>query len=321
LRLGYQSGSAAVNRGGPRARRGFPIVRWTSRWTTFPFAVLPLGCLLAICAAPFGPVRAEPIASASPAAEIPAGAAMRPGETSANVTSPEIVEYFTGDGLRISADYYRPEPLSSEAVVLFHDASGSRSDWRGLCRALAGRGFHVLAPDVWDPSTSKYREAFSGFRGSPKRDEGARAREDVLAAQAFLERTLGGSVSAIVLGGIGRGAALAVLASSQLSRKPAGLLLFEPTPDVSGARSLSILQTLSRPLLVVARAEDPESTPAAWTLYRDSRLDAQFWELSGEDLVPGDLVGRPDICQDLAAWTLETTRKAESTSSRETAGE
>ena len=65
---------------------------------------------------------------------------------SANIVG-KTVQFPSKDGLKITADVYRPTGLASSVIVLFHQARSSRGEYRKIAPELVKLGYMVLAID------------------------------------------------------------------------------------------------------------------------------------------------------------------------------
>ena len=57
------------------------------------------------------------------------------------------VQFASTDGLKMTADVYRPSGLATTVIVLFHQAGSSRGEYRDIAPELVKLGYMVLAPD------------------------------------------------------------------------------------------------------------------------------------------------------------------------------
>jgi dienelactone hydrolase len=75
------------------------------------------------------------------------GFALLLGYGSAAAQSPTTITFPSTDSLTITADVYAPLPPTAPFIVLFHQAGGSRGEYREIGPRLAAMGFNCMAVD------------------------------------------------------------------------------------------------------------------------------------------------------------------------------
>jgi uncharacterized protein len=130
----------------------------------------------------------------------------------------------TADGLEVGAWLVRGEP-GHPCVLLLHGNGGARSAWRPLMQELAGQGHCVLAISL----------RAHGDSDGEVNDFGWSARQDVLAAIAFLEREA--PEHPRVVFGSSLGSAAALFAAREVGTRVQGYVLESPYRDLPTAVS------------------------------------------------------------------------------------
>lgn len=177
---------------------------------------------------------------------------------------PEDVTLRTADGVFIAGTYYRPEqPGSRPAVILLHMLSRNRHDWDAFARALAWRGYAVLAIDLRGHGESTRGVGSWRLLTEP----GFQAMvKDVAAAHEYLRKApeADGERVAVIGASIGANVAL-VYGSLEPSVKT--LVLLSPGLEYRGVATAEAMNLYGpRPLLIVASREDTYSAESSTTL-------------------------------------------------------
>lgn len=149
------------------------------------------------------------------------------------------VRLSTRDAEDLGAWFVSP-PHPPVAVVVLHGNSGSRSGELGAIRFFASQGLAVLAPSL----------RAHGDSSGEVNDFGYGAREDVIAAVAFLDEHAPGVP--ILVSGRSLGAAAALFAAPELGSRVAGYVLEAPYRDLETATRHRLAARLPRPLAEIA---------------------------------------------------------------------
>ncbi len=206
----------------------------------------------------------------------------------------------TERGGSFPVDWYRPSgPDSGATAILLSDPVDSLRVWTGLARRLAARGLTVYVPEI------QVRRAAASVAvwGRPE-DPGApwaAAWEEVVAALAHAGNT-GRAPGAVVLGGVGRGAAAAALAASRLPLPPKALLLVAPVRELTRLPLGPLLAGLAVPSLVLAPTDNRDQADAAREIYLAARRTCRLWTIDGYACSPRAIEARPRLAVDLTEW-------------------
>jgi len=156
------------------------------------------------------------------------GLALLLGYGPAAAQAPTTITLPSTDSLPITADVYAPLPPKAPFIVLFHQADGSRGEYREIAPRLAAMGFNCMAVDQR-----------SGDRVNGVPNETARAAKDrhrqvsMLSARQDLEAALRYARSHYARGpllawGSSYSAALALVVSGEDRGLVDGVLAFSP---------------------------------------------------------------------------------------------
>ena len=149
------------------------------------------------------------------------------------------VRLTTRDGEDLGA-WYAAAPEAPAAVVVLHGNGGSRSTELGAIRFFADQGLAVLAPTL----------RAHGDSTGDLNDFGYGAREDVIAAVAFLEERAPGVP--ILVSGRSLGAAAALFSAPELGTRVAEYVLEAPYRDLETATRHRLDARLPGPLAELA---------------------------------------------------------------------
>jgi alpha-beta hydrolase superfamily lysophospholipase len=155
----------------------------------------------------------------------------------------------TDDGVVLSAGWYEPSARPAPAVILVHMLGRSRRDWDLAASRLAVAGIGALALDL-----RGHGESQDAPRPESPEDFTAMVA-DVTAARRFLASRADVQPGRIGLAGASLGASLVVLAAAD-SATVASLALLSPSTDYRGLRIEAVARRVTRPMLLVASAED-----------------------------------------------------------------
>lgn len=215
----------------------------------------------------------------------------------ATATAAEGVTLFTGDGVRLYAEW-SPPPAPAPAVLLVHMLSRSHRDWAELTTGLNAVGFGVLAIDLRGHGQS------GGTRG----DLGAMVG-DLRAALAWLKTrpdVLSGRIG-ICAASLGTTLALVAAADDPSVRT---LALLSPAFDYRGVRAEAALRKFDErggAALLVAGAGDPYAARCAREAGRSPRGVRDVRVIDGES-AHGTLLllSQPDLLWQLVDWFRKT---------------
>jgi alpha-beta hydrolase superfamily lysophospholipase len=143
---------------------------------------------------------------AAPILLAPAAAA----SNSKGAPPPENVEIKTSDGVKLAASFYKPKERAP-AVLLVHDAGGSRTTLEPMAEQLQKRGFGVVTVDLRGHGASKTDKLdWEKLPEADKKSTWSFATRDLDAAAAWVLGQENIHSSSLSIVGVGSGCALAV---------------------------------------------------------------------------------------------------------------
>jgi len=146
-------------------------------------------------------------AAAAPIFLAPTAAAAASSNKSA---PPENVEIKTNDGVKLAASFYKPSERAP-AVLVLHDAGGSRAQVEPFAERLQKQGFGVLTVDLRGHGGSKTDKLdWDKLSEDEKKSTWSFAPRDVDAAAAWVLAQQNIHSTSLSILGVGSGCALAV---------------------------------------------------------------------------------------------------------------
>jgi dienelactone hydrolase len=180
--------------------------------------------------------------------------------------TPRTVVFPSGDSLPVTADLYASLPLSSPFIVLFHQAGGSRGEYREIAPKLVAMGFNCMAVD------QRAGDAMNGVTNETAKRAQAESRPaSMLAARQDLEAALRYAREHYAKGpllawGSSYSASLALVVAGERKGLVDGVLAFSPGEyfPVSPGRPTLVTDAargITVPVFITAARSEPDWRP------------------------------------------------------------
>lgn len=238
----------------PPARRGGtgPIGR-SRRWFALPRSIRNAGPRPELTTVPNFTMRRVLVlaAAAAPIFLAPTAAA-----SSNKSAPPENVEIKTNDGVKLAASFYKPSERAP-AVLVLHDAGGSRAQVEPFAERLQKQGFGVLTVDLRGHGASKTDKLdWDKLSDDEKKSAWSFAPRDVDAAAGWLLSQQNIHSTSLSILGVGSGCALAVRHAKSDENVVSLALLAPHTQDYGFDVRADIQALAGLPTYLVAPKDD-----------------------------------------------------------------
>jgi pimeloyl-ACP methyl ester carboxylesterase len=154
-------------------------------------------------------------------------------------------KYVTQDGWTITGDFYEPPTQTKGVVLLLHQRGGSAEDWHTLCLAIKTAGYTAYAIDQRGTGRSSVGPGQSGeyaaWNTVPDIEMGVYAVKDK---------------GPVMLIGASYGANNALLYAAAHPEMVRSLVLFSPSTDYHGLKTLKAVKKYTGPLLIFHQKGD-----------------------------------------------------------------
>ncbi len=252
--------------------------------------VATLGVLASACGGgeeAAGPSRtdvASPVSpgpSPSPPASSPAPSPQTSSSTAELLRGSKSVHFRTADGIRLVGRMFGSGTVG---VVLSHQGgtAANQSDWWGMARLLADRGYRVLTYDFRGICPGGVAGCSGGTFGGPTQ------WKDLLAAVGFIRAA---GARRVVVGGASIGAMASLVVAGRPVQHIAGVISLSGGEDLSGIYELGreSIQRISAPKLFIAGRYDREFAASArdWLRWATPPVDGRVLNtgLHGTDML------------------------------------
>lgn len=228
-----------------------------------------------------------------------------PGKVIAGVVAPgdtvgrSDLNYFSLDGFRIYASYYRPPVASDRAAIIFPDPKEGRRDWDAIADTLRRHGIHVLVPELRGTGESIFQRGIRRDRARFSDTELTSTSPDAVPALRFIRQIPGATIRSIAMIGSGGGTPVALHPLPRGIYRGIRILI---SPRVArGERPDSVAARDPEPRLTIVSRDDVLGIEAAAIWIGEDPL-RPCWIVDAPGQGSGLMRTRLDLLEHLVRW-------------------
>ena len=188
----------------------------------------------------------------------------------------EQISFQSKDSIAIVADLYAPHPTSAPLIILFHQATYSRGEYREIAPKLNAMGFNCLAVDLRSGFSANGVENLTA-KNAKKLKKATRYVDTIPDIESAIEYASTLSDEAPILWGSSYSSSLVLKCASYLKVK--GVLSFSPgeyfrNDGKPGDYITSSVEQIQCPVFITSRRNEKDNW---WGMYQLIEADKEYF--------------------------------------------